>query len=396
MKNLIFFCMILAASSFGFGQGNNACVSCNNSTIDTANYSSAVGSENVSTGLNSFASGFQNEAIGDYSVALVKDALASGDGSVAIGSMAQSRGNASLALGLWTETLEDALVSVALGSRVTSAVERSIVIGIGLPEDPIINDISHSLMIGFNSNLPTMFVGPASGIGTMGKIGIGTTNPTQLLEVNGNMKVNDYTFLNHLTVENVIINSSLNLNNHQITGISFLKGNGELKLQSITGGEADLTINTQGNIGIASDNPIARLQVNSGDIFIEDINRGIIMKSPDGNCWRGTLDNNGSLQFTQVDCSDLTTGSTDQEVEIDLKVKICPNPAGDKVFVSVNEEYIGFKIEIADLQGKVVYSDILSNSEVYIDLAHFASGMYVFNIKDDAGHLVDSEKVMKK
>ncbi|MEZ5083330.1 MAG: T9SS type A sorting domain-containing protein [Bacteroidales bacterium] len=394
MKRTIYLLAFVLVSHIAISQ--TSCISCNNNTIDTANHSSAVGSENLSTGLNSFAAGSLNEATGENSVALVKSANAFGDRSVAIGSNAIAGGNASLALGFWTETLDDALASIALGSKVTAAEERSIIIGVGMPENPIINNISNSLLIGFNSNLPTFFVGPANGVGTMGKVGIGTTTPSQLLEVNGNMKVIDYTFLNHLIAENIIVNSSLNLNSHQISGITTLKGVGELKLQSISGGDADVTINTEGNVGIANDNPIARLQVNNGDIFIEDINRGIIMKSPDGNCWRGTLDNNGSLQFAQVDCDNLTTGSAEQEVEIDFKVKIYPNPVGDKVFVSVSDNYIGFKIEIADIQGKVVYSDILSNSEVYIDLAQFSSGMYVLNVKDNSGRLVNSEKVMKK
>ena len=36
----------------------------------------------------------------------------------------------------------------------------------------------------------------------------------------------------------------------------------------------------------------------NGDVYIEDIDKGIIMKSPDGRCWRGQLDNNGTLNFT--------------------------------------------------------------------------------------------------
>ena len=34
----------------------------------------------------------------------------------------------------------------------------------------------------------------------------------------------------------------------------------------------------------------------SGDIYVESIGRGVILRSPDGNCWRITVDESGSLQ----------------------------------------------------------------------------------------------------
>ena len=35
---------------------------------------------------------------------------------------------------------------------------------------------------------------------------------------------------------------------------------------------------------------------------LSDINRGVIMKPPDGQCWRGTLDNTGQLSFVAITC----------------------------------------------------------------------------------------------
>lgn len=44
------------------------------------------------------------------------------------------------------------------------------------------------------------------------------------------------------------------------------------------------------------------LHIKTGDIFIEQITSGIIMKSPDGQCWRITIDNSGNLVRTAITC----------------------------------------------------------------------------------------------
>lgn len=48
--------------------------------------------------------------------------------------------------------------------------------------------------------------------------------------------------------------------------------------------------------------PKSRLHIFNGDVNIEDIGSGIIMKSPNGKCWRVTVDNNGNLVSNAIDC----------------------------------------------------------------------------------------------
>ncbi len=36
--------------------------------------------------------------------------------------------------------------------------------------------------------------------------------------------------------------------------------------------------------------------------IFENIDKGIIMKSPNGNCWRVTIDDNGDFVKAQINC----------------------------------------------------------------------------------------------
>lgn len=63
-------------------------------------------------------------------------------------------------------------------------------------------------------------------------------------------------------------------------------------------------LNDAGNmvLGGSYSYPHAKLQVEDGDVYITDINKGVIMKSPNGQCWRYTPDNTGQLVATPVAC----------------------------------------------------------------------------------------------
>lgn len=57
-----------------------------------------------------------------------------------------------------------------------------------------------------------------------------------------------------------------------------------------------------GNIGIGTNSTPSKLTIGGGDINIQDVGSGIILKSPDGSCWRVTIDNNGNLVRTKITC----------------------------------------------------------------------------------------------
>jgi len=63
-----------------------------------------------------------------------------------------------------------------------------------------------------------------------------------------------------------------------------------------------LSISGSGNIGVGNSFASSKLQVTGGDVYIEDINKGVIMRSQDGNCWRLTVDNSGNIVTSTIAC----------------------------------------------------------------------------------------------
>lgn len=59
---------------------------------------------------------------------------------------------------------------------------------------------------------------------------------------------------------------------------------------------------TNRGLGIGTTDPKEKLHVADGDVYIEDINKGVIMKSPNGQCWRMTVSDAGEPVFNSVAC----------------------------------------------------------------------------------------------
>ena len=100
---------------------------------------------------------------------------------------------------------------------------------------------------------------------------------------------------------------------HEISHI-WNKGRG-LQLRS-TGPEASIVFQTAGSeiiiehmrldkyghFGIGTTLPKTKLHIAEGDIYIEDINAGVIMKSPNGQCWRLTIGDDGEIMTETIEC----------------------------------------------------------------------------------------------
>lgn len=82
---------------------------------------------------------------------------------------------------------------------------------------------------------------------------------------------------------------------------------GILNQGSLTGRWALVIEGATNNIGIGHSNYYSspaksKLHVFNGDVNVDQIGSGIILKSPNGSCWRVTIDNTGNLVRTAITC----------------------------------------------------------------------------------------------
>ena len=108
-----------------------------------------------------------SRAFGLNAIVLGTSSNASGTGSVTIGTTSQSGG----------------VNSISIGNHVSAGGPNSMTIGSGTANVLLHNTIPNSLMLGFNSNVPTLFVSSSNGIGSTGQVGIGTSSPQGKLDI---------------------------------------------------------------------------------------------------------------------------------------------------------------------------------------------------------------------
>src|SRR3989339_1044846 len=192
-------------------------------------YSIAIGDQTKAKGKGSFSAGGFTQAKADYSTALGHYTTAGGYYSTAMGWLTSAEGIASTAMGFQSKTTNDnataigyrakalgfcataigreitaeGVASVSIGDFSTAANQaftfgaylkadgfHAMTLGSGISTSSWLkNSTPNSLMIGFNSNIPTLFVGPSSGVDTTGNVGIGTTDATSKLTVAGIIEI---------------------------------------------------------------------------------------------------------------------------------------------------------------------------------------------------------------
>lgn len=171
-----------ALGSFAVGWGSKAQ---GTSSFAGGRNALASGAYSISLGYNSIASYNYATAIGygakaqyTYATAIGYYTLVSGQFGLALGNYAESISNNSLAIGNYVKTSNTFAMTIGSGVNSTTKLD---------------NNITNTLMVGFNSDIPTFFVGASAGAGTTGNVGIGTSSPDYKLDVEGNLSMNKNT-----------------------------------------------------------------------------------------------------------------------------------------------------------------------------------------------------------
>ncbi len=361
MKQIIGTIILLVAMQQVFGQ---ECVQCVGVSI-TGTSASAIGTNTVASGNSAFASGFASEATYNYATAI----------------------------GFYSFATQTKAVSI--GSMVKATFDRAMVIGSGGEygsDNYLVNSRPRSLMIGFNSINPTLYVSESPtnvNFDNTGSVGIGNVTAPQAklhiradagepatlrLEATGTS--GDNVFSRMLFTPNHIIQAANNQN---------------------------LTFSTQstkhfvfqnGNVGVGTQQPEEKLQIAQGNVYIEDIEYGIIMKSPDGNCWKGTLTNNGLLSFEPLEkCPGETIIATRSNLP-NPAIIMKPNPARSQVTINCEGVHRpDLHYQLLDTSGKIIQSGRLENNAAILSLVTLPNGVYLVQVMDRT-QLIATEKLV--
>jgi hypothetical protein len=158
-----------------------------------------------------------------------------------------------------------------------------------------------------------------------------------------------------------------------------------------------MRINAEGNIGIGTKDPHAKLQIADGDIYISNIQKGIIMKSPDGQCWRGVIDNFGRLNFSRINCPDGEIIINPDPLKPPLTVSVFPNPSGDIITLKIEPEVTELlNYSIYSINGQLQGQGEISKSVQTINISLLSSGTFLLKLSDKKGNLIASEMIVKK
>ena len=134
-----------------------------------------------------------------------------------------------------------------------------------------------------------------------GNIGIGTTNPGAQLEINNPGGSAAATF----RLQGGLGGQIQFRNNSFPTGTISSNATGDMTFFTGTGSSGSTSskitiVGSSGNVGIGTTGPASKLEVDGGDIEVDDSASGLILRAPNGTRYRVKVDNSGNLTTTTV------------------------------------------------------------------------------------------------
>lgn len=336
----------IAIGAYTAAKGNGAVAI---GVLSTANAESAIA---ISSGQSQSSGSY---ASGPYSMALSSGKVAtSGDSAIAIGGEAYAEGKYSLAM-MGGHTLEDAYNSIAIGSessaeaphslamiggKVSKNAKNAIAIGGSATEDAIGefasliaigNQASSSHSDGYGSYQGSVAIGDSAS-SQNGSVAIGWSAMAkgEIEEAAGSVAIGGLSqatgshstalgYMAHASGGNAFAqghhsnatgNASIAIGMHSTATAensvaigTNVSANDAIPF-AMGSGSNQLTITPNGNVSIGGGQNAAKskLQVTSGDVYIDTIGSGVIMKSPNGNCWRVTINDTGAFASTSIIC----------------------------------------------------------------------------------------------
>lgn len=245
------------------------------------------GSNSTAFGNSSIASGEHSVALGYSSSSSMTGAMSFGWGanasnfySTAIGLFSSASGSQSVSIGQHATATADQ--SYAFGKYVTSTASGAIAIGSGTSNSSqiLVNNTPYSLMVGFLSNVPTLYVGPPEIPPNTGFVGISTSDPKQPLHVNGNSLVDGHMYLIG-EYSNLVFSDELCSGTRGDFAIEYHEGGLNFwkpwKEGGINAGDNYLFLKDDGKVGINTNAPRTRLDVN-GDMTVRGLATGAGLK----------------------------------------------------------------------------------------------------------------------
>lgn len=144
------------------------------------------------------------------------------------------------------------------------------------------------------------------------KVGIGTSSPSTALGIFGSFSTDGLT-LDGLTDPALTLRTNGTLRGYlampTLSGNYFLDSTaGDIVLRSESNtillgrGSSNSTMSVGSSVGIGTTAPASKLQVTGGDVYVNSVGSGVIIRSPNGSCFRLAVSNAGTLSATSITC----------------------------------------------------------------------------------------------